>query len=77
MQKASRCMPVTSFIPSLRKLCSALADFSWRRASCKVAGQQADTEATMAAMQGTHFKDSFQAPNTWMEALYLFAEALR
>ena len=42
-----------------------------------MAGQQSDTDATVAAMQGTHFKDSFQAPNTWMEALYLFAEALR
>ena len=71
--------------PQLRKLhpcpqpvlCSAFADFSWRRASCKVAGQQSDTDATVAALQGTHFKDSFQAPNTWMEALYLFAEALR
>lgn len=50
--------------------------FSYRArvASCGVAGAGSE----LSPLTGNNaFRESFQAPNTWLEALFFFAEALR
>ncbi len=49
--------------------------FSYRRSlAC---GSAVDTAELQEAATRVHFKDTYQAPNTWLEAMYFFAEALR
>jgi hypothetical protein len=55
----------------------ALYFFSRRVRVCGFGGHADGTPASSSRQAAGAFKDSYKAPNNWLEALYFFAEALR
>ncbi|DBA73228.1 TPA: hypothetical protein ACH3X1_011294 [Trebouxia sp. C0004] len=51
--------------------------FSYKKATTNLATDGESPRSVPAIPSTVHFKDAHQAPNTWLEALYFFAEALR
>jgi hypothetical protein len=84
----SKAIPIVSFLFKFTKTwCTCRASgvaaagaavaFYFYSRRVKVCGFGGRREETEPENMSSHFEGAYQAPSTWMEALYFFAEALR